>query len=657
MVHRFALVALLVALSGVAQAQTATPDIQQFKPVTDMQGFVLVHDATLLPRMRPGVGLNLNYAVNPLEVNAPGSGRQFGVMDGIFGVDITAAFAFFDWWEAGILFPIAQVPVATEFLSSPSVGGTAVKYGIGDVALSTRLRALDPKTNPVGIAGNFFLSLPTGTGSAGLGRGLPGGGGSFILSQAWTRFHFAFNVGAGFYSKATIANLSTEHEITYGLGLGFTPLVDKLDILVEFDGSLTPGPNDHDGTERFFDGPHSPLEMLVGVRAKLPHDLSIHGGIGKGLTSGFGTPDVRVFIGLSWAVFRPIDRDKDGIADPDDACRRDPEDIDGFEDLDGCPDPDNDADGIPDTSDGCPDLAEDADGFDDADGCPDPDNDGDGIVDVADACPLEPEDVDGFEDTDGCIDPDNDGDGLADAFDACPNEAETVDGWQDDDGCPDPDNDGDGRPDETDLCPNEPEELNGIRDDDGCPDAMKAVRGPDRILVWDGIQFRRNSARLEKSSDETLEAVAALLNASPDLRRLSVEGHTGGQGNSSAAKPLSKQRAEAVVAKLEALGVDGSRLQAVGLGAARPKASNRTQEGRKANERIEIRILEQAPVPVQIDGANPWNVPAMPSNPAGIGTPAPPSTGPVDAGSSPWGPPRATPKKPEVKTTPNPWGR
>ena len=591
MVHRFALVALLVALSGVAQAQTATPDIQQFKPVTDMQGFVLVHDATLLPRMRPGVGLNLNYAVNPLEVNAPGSGRQFGVMDGIFGVDITAAFAFFDWWEAGILFPIAQVPVATEFLSSPSVGGTAVKYGIGDVALSTRLRALDPKTNPVGIAGNFFLSLPTGTGSAGLGRGLPGGGGSFILSQAWTRFHFAFNVGAGFYSKATIANLSTEHEITYGLGLGFTPLVDKLDILVEFDGSLTPGPNDHDGTERFFDGPHSPLEMLVGVRAKLPHDLSIHGGIGKGLTSGFGTPDVRVFIGLSWAVFRPIDRDKDGIADPDDACRRDPEDIDGFEDLDGCPDPDNDADGIPDTSDGCPDLAEDADGFDDADGCPDPDNDGDGIVDVADACPLEPEDV------------------------------------------------------------------NGIRDDDGCPDAMKAVRGPDRILVWDGIQFRRNSARLEKSSDETLEAVAALLNASPDLRRLSVEGHTGGQGNSSAAKPLSKQRAEAVVAKLEALGVDGSRLQAVGLGAARPKASNRTQEGRKANERIEIRILEQAPVPVQIDGANPWNVPAMPSNPAGIGTPAPPSTGPVDAGSSPWGPPRATPKKPEVKTTPNPWGR
>ena len=47
-----------------------------------------------------------------------------------------------------------------------------------------------------------------------------------------------------------------------------------------------------------------------------------------------------------------------------------PEDIDGFEDDDGCPDLDNDNDKIPDLKDRCPDQAENYDGIDDEDGCP-----------------------------------------------------------------------------------------------------------------------------------------------------------------------------------------------------------------------------------------------------------------------------------------------
>ena len=97
-----------------------------------------------------------------------------------------------------------------------------------------------------------------------------------------------------------------------------------------------------------------------------------------------------------------------------------------------------------DDADKCPNEAEDKDGFQDDDGCPDPDNDGDGIADAADKCPNEPEDKDGFQDDDGCPEPDNDSDGIPDAADKCPNEAEDKDGFQDDDGCPDPDNDGDG---------------------------------------------------------------------------------------------------------------------------------------------------------------------------------------------------------------------
>jgi hypothetical protein len=109
-----------------------------------------------------------------------------------------------------------------------------------------------------------------------------------------------------------------------------------------------------------------------------------------------------------------IDDDSDGMPDESDACRVFPEDYDGHEDADGCPDPDNDSDGVCDSglvspscagSDSgktaffaaghnhsnptidCRNTPEDADAFKDADGCPEPDNDNDGFPDASDQCP------------------------------------------------------------------------------------------------------------------------------------------------------------------------------------------------------------------------------------------------------------------------------
>jgi len=72
--------------------------------------------------------------------------------------------------------------------------------------------------------------------------------------------------------------------------------------------------------------------------------------------------------------------------------------------------------------DECPNEPEDFDGFEDEDGCPDPDNDGDGILDVDDACPNEP----GPAVTNGCPEPDRDGDSVPDRTDNCPDEPGTV---------------------------------------------------------------------------------------------------------------------------------------------------------------------------------------------------------------------------------------
>lgn len=65
------------------------------------------------------------------------------------------------------------------------------------------------------------------------------------------------------------------------------------------------------------------------------------------------------------------DSDADGIVNYLDRCPNDPEDKDGYEDYDGCPDPDNDHDGIPDATDECPLLPETYNDHKDEDGCPD----------------------------------------------------------------------------------------------------------------------------------------------------------------------------------------------------------------------------------------------------------------------------------------------
>jgi OOP family OmpA-OmpF porin len=125
----------------------------------------------------------------------------------------------------------------------------------------------------------------------------------------------------------------------------------------------------------------------------------------------------------------PADRDGDGVVDADDECP----DVPGPAENKGCPlAVDSDGDGIPDNLDRCPLNPEDKDGFQDEDGCPDPDNDNDGITDAMDACPNDP----GTVENRGCPILDRDRDGIADAEDACPDEPGIPDPDPKRNGCP-----------------------------------------------------------------------------------------------------------------------------------------------------------------------------------------------------------------------------
>lgn len=289
------------------------------------------------------------------------------------------------------------------------------------------------------------------------------------------------------------------------------------------------------------------------------------------------------------------DIDRDGIPDNFDACKEDPEDFDGYQDQDGCPeDQDTDGDGILDSKDACPTQPEDFDGVDDEDGCPErvQDQDGDGILDDQDQCPRQPEDPDGFEDLDGCPDLDNDKDGILDKDDVCPLQPEDRDTFEDQDGCPDPDNDQDRILDEVDQCPLDPEDYDNDEDEDGCPDLYKRiVVRKDRIELKQMIYFATGEDRILEKSFPLLNEVAQALIDYPKIK-VSIEGHTDDVGSDTYNQDLSERRAASVRRYLIGQGVEDDRMTSKGFGESQPIEDNRTSEGRAANRRVEFLIVE-----------------------------------------------------------------
>lgn len=290
-------------------------------------------------------------------------------------------------------------------------------------------------------------------------------------------------------------------------------------------------------------------------------------------------------------ICRPKDTDGDGITDDIDQCPNVPEDLDGEDDEDGCPDLDKDGDGIADDVDRCPTDPEDKDSFQDEDGCPELDNDNDKFMDTVDACPNDPEDFDNWQDGDGCPEADNDSDGFLDPVDKCPNEAEDMNGIEDTDGCPESDTDGDGIKDTVDKCPLEPETKNDYLDDDGCPDTKpQNVRvTKEKIEISQKIFFEVNKTIIKPVSFGILNEVAQVLKDYPNIS-IRIEGHTDSDGTDAYNLTLSQGRAEAVMQYMVGQGIDPKRMVAQGFGESRPIDTNRTSAGKANNRRVEFMI-------------------------------------------------------------------
>ncbi len=626
-----------------------------FRSAVDTKGHFTVDSTPILPHMAISLGLVLDFGFNNWIAV-----EQIGVNDEIYdhtlvenyiGSVLMFNLGLRDMFVLGIQIPIGLTSGLeanyVDKLNTWNSMGWSTRGGIGDIGLHAKMRWIRADRHPIGLGTIIQYQLPVGKPELLMGEPKSAVSAKVIFDvEPISWYRLALNVGARYAFGASDLNRPNTKKfdldpgrpptlppeqadeddtrpmdadtwrgadvnlfeygplLTFGLGQSFSFWPEVMDFVVEVYGNQM--------MTQFSNTAYLSVEASAGFKLYVERNSYLLAGYAHGLpladtpsNYGFQNMEHRFFIGFA---YEPSigDRDGDGIKDDLDKCPDDPEDMDDFEDVDGCPEPDNDRDGILDVHDDCPLVPEDRDNDDDEDGCPergDNDRDGDGIIDDEDQCPDDPEDLDQFEDEDGCPDPDNDKDQILDVNDMCPNDPEDRDGFEDQNGCPDPDNDKDRILDVDDKCPLEPETYNGKDDEDGCPDQGDVVLTDTDIKILKKVYFEYDSAVIKEVSYPILNAVAATIMNNPQIDTILIQGHADERGEDRYNLRLTNDRAAAVLTYLMKRGVKRDKLSSQGYGEYCPVDEGHNESAWEKNRRVEFKVLSVDGTPTGVDTA------------------------------------------------------
>ncbi len=340
-------------IGGSAGAQV---DAERFDPAVTHDGWLSAEGSAVRhPQDRWELGAWLSYAHHPLIIADESDDLSRAIVDGRLGLTLLASLSLTEQFAVGLGVPA--------FGQSGEGLGVA---GLGDVRLVPKLELASDADDGFGFALAADLRLPTHTGD------FAGGAGNVeIFPKAIVDHRFrggvriGANAGAVLRQSQSFLNVTQGTELAGAIALGyrFGGLAGKTELGAELDAALLlAGASDEE----------TALEARGFVRHDLTQEWRITGGVGAGLLAGYGVPVARVFFGLTYAP-TSHDSDGDGVADDKDECDEYREDLDAYEDGDGCPeeDPDRDGDGVSDFDDECPESKETINGIQDHDGCPD----------------------------------------------------------------------------------------------------------------------------------------------------------------------------------------------------------------------------------------------------------------------------------------------
>ncbi|MDX1943617.1 MAG: OmpA family protein [Saprospiraceae bacterium] len=146
------------------------------------------------------------------------------------------------------------------------------------------------------------------------------------------------------------------------------------------------------------------------------------------------------------------------------------------------------------------------------------------------------------------------------------------------------------KPKPTTPAPEKKDEKPTVIEDKKISELSRADLKEGSTIRLDKLYFEVNKAVITNPSFETLDDIYTFLTRNPDVS-VEIGGHTNGLCDEGYCNELSTNRAKAVHDYLVKKGISSSRLRYRGYGKTQPIAENSTVEGRKKNQRVEIKIL------------------------------------------------------------------
>ncbi len=567
----------LLAPSGASAAPTTTGfALNRYHPSDPGSSWFHADSLDFRGRIRPGLGLVADFAQRPLVIRDAGGDELEPIVGNQLYYHVSSSLVLAQRLRLGASLPLLLHSQGGSGVLAEAAGVQNVPIsssegaGIGDLRLSAdvRLAGSPPRGLALSLGARVFVALGREEHFASDGRARVEG----RLAIAGERgiFVHAFHVGLMLHSEHDdFAALPFGTDVTFGGAAGLQLLGGRITLGPEVYGSTVVS----DSGEGFFKRATTPLELLLGAKARVADAVRLGVAGGAGLTSGLGSPAFRMLASFEWLASLEA-------RTPAPAPLAPPRDLDG--------------DGVLDEVDVCPSSAGPARPEEPArSGCPDPsDADGDGLPDEDDACPDTPGPASLDPIRHGCPVSDGDRDGIVDAVDACPARAGVQQADPRRNGCP-TDSDGDGILDLDDACPGAAGAASGDPKAHGCPKA-RIERG--EIKIGEQVKFALGSAKILPESDELLAAVRQILVDHPEIELVTVEGHTDATGPAALNLQLSRGRAAAVVDWLAANGIARRRLTSQGFGSERPIDDNTSEAGRRNNRRVEFRIARMRAV-------------------------------------------------------------
>ncbi len=125
--------------------------------------------------------------------------------------------------------------------------------------------------------------------------------------------------------------------------------------------------------------------------------------------------------------------------------------------------------------------------------------------------------------------------------------------------------------------------------------AEKAARGK---IIWqvtlsqNDVRFMSDGAELTDPGRAALDQLVEKLKSMDKLVFVEIQGHTDNRGGTEYNQVLGQKRAEVVRNYLHEKGIPLNLVSAISYGESKPIADNRTRDGRAANRRVEVLVLE-----------------------------------------------------------------